>query len=171
MYQGTNAALIGKMVSSARTFSMNQAVGTDCPTYNVTGNSHGGAPTMPVNGPWLDNSHRQHKRNNPWFTYGKASQVIAPGPSRLWVLLDEDQHGLNDAAFAFGMERPGWIDWPGTYHNFGCGFAFADGHSESKRWLDSKTRYGQGGMGTGPADPGEWRDWEWLRDRTSARAY
>jgi prepilin-type processing-associated H-X9-DG protein len=40
-------------------------------------------------------------------------------------------NNLNDAAFAFGMEIPIWIDAPGTYHDGGCGFAFADGHSES----------------------------------------
>ena len=65
-------------------------------------------------------------------------------PSGLWVPIDEDAHGLNDAAFAFGMERPGWLDYPGTYHNFGCGFAFADGHSETHRWLDASTHFGQG---------------------------
>src|SRR5262249_41086428 len=35
MYQGTNASLIGQMVPSARTFSMNQAVGTICPGYDA----------------------------------------------------------------------------------------------------------------------------------------
>jgi prepilin-type N-terminal cleavage/methylation domain-containing protein/prepilin-type processing-associated H-X9-DG protein len=170
-YQGTNSTLIGQTVPSARTFSMSQAVGTVCPGFDRLGTptSHSGSPTLSVNGPWLSNDHRQHKRNSPWFTYGKVSTIVAPGPSMLWVLMDEDQNGLNDAAFAVGMEQPGMIDYPGTYHNFGCGFAFADGHSESKRWLDTKTRYGQGNVGTGPADPNEWRDWRWLRDRTSAR--
>jgi len=33
------------------------------------------------------------------------------------------------------MEHPQWFDVPGTYHNGGCGFAFADGHSESHKWF------------------------------------
>jgi prepilin-type processing-associated H-X9-DG protein len=27
-----------------------------------------------------------------------------------------------------------FLDLPGNYHNLGCGFSFADGHSEMKRW-------------------------------------
>ena len=160
LYQGANPALIGQIVPAARTFSMNQAVGTICPGFDATGNSHSGTPTLPVNGPWLSNNNRQHKRNQPWYTYGKASAINAPGPSMLWVFLDEDVNGLNDAAFAVGMEQARWIDYPGTYHNFGCGFAFADGHSESHHWLDAGTGFGQ----AGPVA----RDWAWLAARTSA---
>ena len=57
----------------------------------------------------------------------------------LWVLLDEDIKDLNDAAFCSGMESPVWYDVPGTYHDFGCGFAFADGHSEIHKWRDPRT--------------------------------
>lgn len=171
LYQGTNPALIGRVVPAARTFSMNQAVGTICPGFDQSGNisSHSGAPTLSVNGPWLDDTHN-HRRNSPWRTFGRSSDIVAPSPSGLWVLIDEDAHGLNDAAFAFGMERPGWLDYPGTYHNFGCGFAFADGHSETHRWLDASTHFGQGYVGTGPADPTQWHDWSWLAAHTSARA-
>jgi prepilin-type processing-associated H-X9-DG protein len=30
-------------------------------------------------------------------------------------------------------------DYPGMYHNRACGFSFADGHSELKRWRDDRT--------------------------------
>lgn len=161
-YQGTEPSLIGQIVPAARTFSMNQAVGTIDPGFDQSGtiNSHSGVPTLPVNGPWLNNVH-SNQRGNPWNTYGKASSINAPGPSMLWVFLDEDANGLNDAAFAVGMDLPIWIDRPGTYHNFGCGFAFADGHSETHRWLDGATAYGK----TGPVDD----DVAWIQARTSAR--
>ena len=32
--------------------------------------------------------------------------------------------------------NPAWFDAPGIYHNGGCGFAFADGHSETHRWRE-----------------------------------
>jgi len=168
LYQGRNLSLIGQTVPAARTFSMNQAVGTIDAGFDQ-GPGHSGRPTLSVNGPWLDNSF-QHRRNAPWFTYGKTTAVHAPSPSMLWVLLDEDARGLNDAAFAVGMEIPGWKDYPGDYHNFGCGFAFADGHSESHHWLDGSTRYGRGNAGAGSANPADWRDWQWITQRTSARA-
>ena len=81
------------------------------------------------------------------------------------VLLDENASGLNDAAFAFEMDSPGWQDVPGTYHNFGCGFAFADGHSETHRWIYRNEK--ERGV---IFDPKDEADWNWLASHTSALA-
>ena len=172
-YQGSNPSLLGKTVPAARTFSMSQAVGTidpgfDASEFNGSGFVHSGVPTLSVNGPWLDNSY-QHHRNSPWRTFGKASDVGPPSPSDLWVLVDEAVQGLNDAAFAVDMTVPGWHDYPGTYHNFGCGFAFADGHTESHHWREGTTRYGYGDVGSGSMNPSDWPDWLWVTARTSAK--
>jgi len=167
-YQGSDPALLGRMVPAARTFSMSQAVGTICAGFDAgadtgTWTKHEGPPTLSVNGPWL-NDQRSHRRDSPWFTYGRLSNIRAPGPAMLWVLVDEDVRGLNDAAFAFGMEEELWIDAPGTYHNGGCGFAFADGHSESHHWLSASPKQ----VHQPPANASDRRDWLWMRDRTSA---
>jgi prepilin-type N-terminal cleavage/methylation domain-containing protein/prepilin-type processing-associated H-X9-DG protein len=176
-YQGSNPALQGQIVPAARTFSMSQAVGTIDPDFDAGGpgsaglNSHCGVPTLSVNGPWLNSQHT-HRRDSPWHTFGKTSDTHAPGPSGLWVLLDEDARGLNDAAFAFGMETPEWVDAPGTYHAGGCGFAFADGHSEIHRWLDRSPKAGSETVITEPfviTDPVDKQDWEWMQQRTSAK--
>jgi prepilin-type N-terminal cleavage/methylation domain-containing protein len=165
IYDGTNAAMFGQTVPAARTFSMNQAVGTIDPGYDQTADSHSGVPTLSVNGPWLNNQHN-HIRNTPWHTFGKSSDNRTPGPSMLWVLLDEDARDLNDAAFAFGMDAPQWFDIPGTYHNYGCGFAFADGHSETHQWRYKSPKQGHGATITSPADVA---DWQWMQARTSAQ--
>jgi prepilin-type N-terminal cleavage/methylation domain-containing protein len=170
LYQGTDPALIGKTVPSARTFSMNQAVGTICPGFDAGGSkkSHAGVPTLPVNGPWLTNTkYGKNRKTKTWRTYGKLSQITAPSPARLWVLMDENAVDLNDAAFGFGMERPVWYDVPGTYHVIGAGFAFADGHSETHRW---NYRAEKKGWGTPITDPLDKSDWLWMRDRTSAHS-
>jgi prepilin-type N-terminal cleavage/methylation domain-containing protein/prepilin-type processing-associated H-X9-DG protein len=168
VYQGSDPTMQGRTVPAARTFSMNQAVGTICSSYDQFGPgpgvAHAGAPGMPVNGPWLNNQHN-HRRGAPWRTYGKFSAISAPGPSMLWVLLDEDVSNINDAAFAFGMERPAWYDVPGTYHNSGAGFAFADGHSEAHRWKMSGKKHFSNAI----TDPLDRLDWEWMQQRTSAR--
>jgi prepilin-type N-terminal cleavage/methylation domain-containing protein/prepilin-type processing-associated H-X9-DG protein len=170
VYQGSDPALIGKTVPAARTFSMSQAVGTICPGFDQTErkqhppSKHYGAPTLPVNGPWLNNQ-RTHLRNSPWITYGKYATIAAPGPSMLWVLVDEDVNGLNDAAFAFGMDSAVWYDAPGTYHNGGCGFAFADGHSESHQWRSTAEKEAHANP---VADDQDLEDWLWMRARTSA---
>ncbi|MGA3267787.1 MAG: prepilin-type N-terminal cleavage/methylation domain-containing protein [Verrucomicrobiota bacterium] len=162
LYQESNPALIGQIVPAARTFSMNQAVGTIDPGFNQTeygsSYSHFGVPTLSVNGPWLNNQHTHH-RNTPWATYGRTADILAPGPSTLWVLVDENAEGLNDAAFAFGMEQPVWLDGPGSYHNGACGFAFADGHSEIHKWTQDPQ----------PQSNANVQDWGWMQQRTSAR--
>ncbi len=170
LYQGADRFWVGKTVPAARTFSMNQAVGTICPGFDGFAHGewrgHSGAPTLAVNGPWLNNQH-SHIRDSPWHTYGKMSTIAAPGPSMLWVLVDEDVHNLNDAAFAFGMEHPQWFDVPGTYHAGGCGFAFADGHSESHHWLSPSPKIGHQAPVSSPHDLD---DWLWMRQRTSAHS-
>jgi prepilin-type N-terminal cleavage/methylation domain-containing protein/prepilin-type processing-associated H-X9-DG protein len=165
VYDGPNPGNQGQVVPAARTFSMSQAVGTICAAFDAVRGQHSGSPTLPVNGPWLDGSF-SHRRNSPWITYGKSSTIRAPGPSMLWVLTDEDPVGLNDAAFAFNMAKPMWQDCPGSYHDGGCGFAFADGHSETHHWRKSPRQ----SFGPPITDPDAQADWAWLRDRTSARA-
>jgi prepilin-type processing-associated H-X9-DG protein len=162
-YQGSDPSFVGGSVPAARTFSMSQAVGTICPGFDSGKQTHSGAPTLPVNGPWLNDQHN-HIRDTPWITYGKMSTIRAPGPSKLWVLVDEDVQGLNDAAFAFGMEKYQWRDAPGTYHNGGCGFAFADGHSETHKWFSSAEK----DPGSAITEESDQQDWLWMRERTSA---
>ncbi len=164
LYDGINAAMMGKTVFSARTFSMSQSVGTVDACYDEMerGESpsadHCGVPNLPVNGPWL-NGHQTNIRNDPWATYGKFSSIINPGPSMLWVLLDENPAGLNDAAFAFQMTEPYWHDAPGSYHNGACGFAFADGHSEIHKWQGTPE----------PEADANPADWGWMAQRTSVQ--
>lgn len=165
LYSGTDPAKRGQTVRAARTIAMSQAVGTICRGFDA-GSGHAGPPDRPTNGPWLNNSHT-HRRNQPFFTYGKTTDFLKPGPAMTWVILDEDAYSLNDAGFAVGMMSPEWIDWPGTYHNFGAGFAFADGHSEIHKWRDARTKV-IGGNVTRRAVPGS-PDWAWIAERTSAR--
>jgi prepilin-type processing-associated H-X9-DG protein len=71
--------------------------------------------------------------------------MLQPGPSTTFVLLDERQDSINDGYFV--VEMNGYtgapngaeeiVDFPASYHNRAGGFAFADGHSEIHKWLDS----------------------------------
>jgi prepilin-type N-terminal cleavage/methylation domain-containing protein/prepilin-type processing-associated H-X9-DG protein len=156
MYQGTNPLFKGQIVPAARTFAMSQAVGTVDPGFDA-GGAHSGTPTLPVSGPWLTGVYRANRHNDPYATYGKSSNVGAPGPGMLWVLVDENPLGLNDAAFAFQMAATVWNDAPGSYHNGACGFSFADGHSEIHRWQSQPA----------PGSAANAKDWNWVAQRTS----
>jgi prepilin-type N-terminal cleavage/methylation domain-containing protein/prepilin-type processing-associated H-X9-DG protein len=166
-YTGSNPAYANQMVPAARTFAMNQAVGTICAGFDA-GSGHSGAPRLRTNGPWLDStsgSKTPHRRDTPYKTFGKTADFAVGTPSSIWVFMDEDAYSLNDGGIAMTMATARWIDWPGTYHNNGCGIAFGDGHSEIRKWVEGSTKV-VGGNVSQRAVPGS-RDWQWLRDRTS----
>jgi prepilin-type processing-associated H-X9-DG protein len=109
-----------------RTYSMSQAVGCTRTFGQLTENN-------------LDNIGEPPGGH--WRTYAKESQVVAPGPSDLWVLVDEDPDGIDDGGFALVMPVPPgnnpteWFNMPSKLHGNSCAFAFADGHAEIHHWL------------------------------------
>jgi prepilin-type processing-associated H-X9-DG protein len=66
-----------------------------------------------------------------------------------------------------------YVDVPASFHNFACGFAFADGHSEIHKWLGQTIRQPvkfQGGLNrlkVDGSDPNDIKDIQWLQARTS----
>ena len=72
-------------------------------------------------------------------------------PADQFVMLDEHPDSINDGYYLNSPDTynpasdnvsqapAGWGDLPASYHNGACGFAFADGHSEIKKWA-GKTR-------------------------------
>ena len=156
--RSTAPSTLGQKVPAARTFSMSQAVGTD--PYPPSNGQ------LAVNGPWLDGTHVHH-RTGPWYTYGKTTAVIKPGPAGLFVLLDENARSINDAGFAVSMVESVFKDGPGSYHCSACGLAFADGHSEIHKWKDPRTIAWSGAGVYTPPNP----DVTWLQERTSANKY
>jgi prepilin-type N-terminal cleavage/methylation domain-containing protein/prepilin-type processing-associated H-X9-DG protein len=80
-----------------------------------------------------------------WLVYRKLAEIVIPGPSMTYVLLDERQDSINDGYFA--LEMDGYpsqsttkiVDYPASYHGGAAGFAFADGHSEIHKWRDPRT--------------------------------
>src|SRR5258706_158875 len=71
-------------------------------------------------------------RFNPlYLQYFKVAEVTAP--SGIFVFLDEQADTLNDGFFVNILEDYAWGNVPGSYHNGGCNFSFADGHVEVHR--------------------------------------
>ena len=86
-------------------------------------------------------------------------------PSDAFVFIDEREEGIDDGYFlVFLNRRLQWGNLPAIYHNGACGFSFADGHSEIKRWIDPATlRPGIDGSRFAPNDT------PWIQVRTSIR--
>jgi prepilin-type N-terminal cleavage/methylation domain-containing protein/prepilin-type processing-associated H-X9-DG protein len=157
LYQGTQASLKGTKVPQARDYSMNQGVGTD---------PYSPGARLPVNGVWL-NGGATNTRNGPWWTYGNESSWNDPGPSQTLTILDEDPYSINDSGWAVVAQSPKWVDWPATYHNDACGFAFGDGHSEIHPWHDPRTKVKNGNVGQ-LSVPGS-VDWQWVVIHATSR--
>ena len=72
--------------------------------------------------------------------FTKEGDLIAPAPSQLWVIADENADTINDGWLHTSMDNANeWNDMPGSYHNGACAFNFADGHNELHKWRSSKT--------------------------------
>jgi len=68
-------------------------------------------------------------------------QTDVPKPSKTWVFLDEHPDSINDGYFDNNPDLNRWADVPACYHNGACGFSFADGHSEIKKWRSNTSKY------------------------------
>jgi len=77
---------------------------------------------------------------NGFFAYNNLSDIVLPGPSMLWVFVDEQADSINDGYLRKDVtDYNRWLDLPASYHDGACGFGFADGHSEIRKWLDPRT--------------------------------
>ncbi|MDB6122277.1 MAG: xcpT 2 [Pedosphaera sp.] len=118
----------------------------------------------------VDNINGKATLNPGWKIFLKSSDIVTPGPSMTWVLLDEHPDSINDGLFSVKMTGTTWTDVPASYHNGACGFSFADGHTEIKKWLDANSVQPvfriNPSAGNQKSSP---RDILWLQQRTSAQ--
>ena len=99
--------------------------------------------------------------------YLKQSQV--PRPSKTWLILDEHPDSINDGYFINNPGAGAWQDIPASYHCGACGFSFADGHSEIRKWksrtsIYSRVQYSY--PATMNFDAAGQTDFKWYLERT-----
>lgn len=107
----------------------------------------------------------------------KLGDINPISPSKTWVFIDEREDSINDGWFAVNMDSydpqrsSGYVivDYPASYHNRAGGLAFADGHSEIRKWQDARTtpllKFGQP-LPLGQASPNN-QDVNWLQERST----
>lgn len=99
--------------------------------------------------------------------YLKQTQV--PRPAKTWLMIDEHPDSINDGYFINNPNATAWQDLPASYHNGACGFSFADGHSEIKKWRSSTSVYGNVIYSYPPTkqfDAAGKQDFNWYLERT-----
>jgi len=156
-----------------------------CPADNVT--------VKPTSGPFKGQVIQRVRSNSmnswmgmneggwTWFggpefrKYLKTTDLVDPGPSKTWVLLDEHPDSMNDGFFCIDMNgypNPAQTklpDVPASYHNGAGGLAFADGHAEIKKWLDPRTKPPVKKVDLVAVNQANNRDVIWLWERTTRK--
>jgi len=73
----------------------------------------------------------------------RSSEIVSPGPSEVYVFIDEDDRTIDDGTF-FSTEEfdHSWDNLPAARHALGCNLSFADGHVQPWRWRWPKKQIG-----------------------------
>jgi prepilin-type N-terminal cleavage/methylation domain-containing protein len=99
----------------------------------------------------------------------RLAHITNPNPSLNWVFIDEHPDSINDGWFvvssSVGRDAK-WVDLPASYHNGAGGLSFADGHGETHKWLDARTRVAIARVDFQGIDSPNNRDIDWVQKRT-----
>jgi prepilin-type N-terminal cleavage/methylation domain-containing protein/prepilin-type processing-associated H-X9-DG protein len=99
----------------------------------------------------LNLSHWYHSAPNLLRAYNKSTDLTNPKPVDLFVFAEEHPDSINDGwmnvVAAGGLGSPRWEDLPASFHGKKTNFSFADGHSESHKWINT------GGNAAGSGNP------------------
>jgi prepilin-type processing-associated H-X9-DG protein len=112
--------------------------------------------------------------NDYWPNFFKAGDFKIA--SKTWIFCDENSDSINDGFICPPLsdgDTTTWSDVPASYHNGAAGFAFADGHAEIHKWVDSVTCHPVAGndswlplQDTAP----NYTDIRWVESRCSPRS-
>ena len=112
-------------------------------------------------------SGRSWAESGRWRQFLKTSHI--PNPAMTWLTLDEHPDWINDGFFIASSDpnAGAWGDTPASYHNGACGFSFADGHAEIKKWLSRTSKIPVRFQASAPSfDAAGKVDWKWYHERT-----
>ena len=150
-------------------WNYNQSLGIyRCPadrsTALIGGKRYPRVRSISMNGNMNGNSWYTQQIDKRFFTFRKYSEIIRPSPTQAFVFLDEHPDSIDDGYFLVFLDRRYlWGNLPANYHNGACGFSFADGHAEIRKWRDRDTLAGRM-----PPNPKGTNDVPWIQIRTSA---
>ena len=104
--------------------------------------------------------------------YLNSAQLASDSPANRFVFIDGHPASICTPGFGVNMTSDLLVHYPSSLHR-GLGvLAFADGHLELRKWLDSRTRKGFPGSGQyishNDASPDN-QDLRWLRERTTSK--
>ena len=140
------------------------------------------ADTIPsLNGPRLRSYSMQSQMGNLYSkgvtrgynpnyqAFTKVTELTVLQPVNAAIFLEENMCSMNDGYLQVNNNSPVWPDVPGSYHVWNCGFSWADGHAELRKWLTSVLKIGvaanytANSISTGVGN----QDYRWWTEHTS----
>jgi len=107
----------------------------------------------------------------------KDTQILTPTMTMVFIE-EADSRDYNRGTWAFNTSPPGWVDPFAVFHGEVSSIAFADGHSESHKWLEASTikaaRNSANGIDSfywSAGNPLTNRDFRWVFDRYRHQAW
>lgn len=119
-----------------------------CPADRSTVQDQGQIPrSRSVSMSYYMNGENSPASSRYTYVWHKLSQIIAPGPSKAAVFVDEHENSISVCDFSSNHPNSflltgslwTWINFPATRHNNGCTLSFADGHVETWHWQEART--------------------------------
>jgi prepilin-type N-terminal cleavage/methylation domain-containing protein/prepilin-type processing-associated H-X9-DG protein len=101
---------------------------------------------------WLGNYDPITEADLPFHDYGpgkiirKTTEMVGLAPVKTFTLLDERDDSIDDGYFVVSMNGFSNVvaqqigNYPSSYHNGAGGISFADGHVETHKWVDPRTK-------------------------------
>ena len=139
------AAYLGPLVKSVNVFRCP----ADKSVVNIAGAQMNRVRSISMNvflGGWGGTDGNWGSPFSDYKIYRKQPELADPGAAKVFVFLDMREDSIDMGNFAARMagwpndpSAYGFYDLPGYYHHLACGFSFADGHSEIRRWQDTRT--------------------------------
>jgi prepilin-type N-terminal cleavage/methylation domain-containing protein/prepilin-type processing-associated H-X9-DG protein len=130
----------------------------------------GGAPTLPAGSVNVRDEDGVTMVTRTYIKCIKSSDLTSPGPSKIFVTLDEHADWMDDSLFNFdpGL-TPGseyFREVPASYHGGSCNLSYADGHSEARKWQDGNVLLSVKKLNSpGHLVLGTSKDYEWMDAR------
>jgi len=137
--RGTN--LLYRYCGNIRFFKCPMAKSGEVLNYSIVSAMAGSAT-------WYWPNHTDYM----WLAFHRRSEILRPG--KRFVFVDEGRITVDSWDIPFCQPR--WYDSPSGRHNMGQMFSFADGHTEYRKWTNSRTidliRLIEAGLYKGPID-------------------
>lgn len=142
----TNSLLLTSSAYSQLGSYLQTAAVYKCPSdrsvVEIRGRSQARVRSVSMNC-WMNYTGSAQIGQDRFRVFRKQSDLTDPSPDQAMVFLDERADSINDGMFQTNLKdrrhKSKLVDYPASAHNGGAGIWFADGHAQTKRWLDQRT--------------------------------